>query len=242
MSERARHILKLVDQAERTRERNPTLFAAQLHAVGYDRNVLQLAAAVARKKVEKPSVHTRPDHDQVERVDRAWEEKHARKREEKFAARARDQYAERRELRQHVDLLVLHRQALARATAISTVPAGNIEPTRRSSDPVGPSVQQSLEDDPRWDENWTVIRSRLMQVHELIDEAEGHGTVANTMQMLGVEKDRLILHVNNQGLRAQAVVDRLGSHIAGSVETVRRVRRREGYDHLGHPRDTDGRP
>jgi hypothetical protein len=243
MSERARHVLQLIDQAERIRQRNPTLFAAQLHANGRDRDVRQLAAAAERKRCEKLSPHVRKDQIDAERIDnREWEEKHARKREEKFATFARESAGMRREQRRRLaqkpeGCLELCRSAIQELTSISTVAAGNIAPSRGGGEPIGPGQQQTLDDDPRWLENWTVIGTRLCQVLELIDEAKGLGTVAATNQLLGEEKDQLIVHVSNQGLRAQAVVDKLGTHIAGSVETVRRVRRREGYDHLGCPRE-----
>lgn len=172
--------------------------------------------------------------DDVERVAPEWEEYRARKREEHFAKMQRDQYAERRYLRERASTADLFREAQQRQVTLTTVAASNTERGRGGGDPSGPPAQQLFDDDPRVQEHWTVIRSRLYGVLNLLDEAEGHGTVANTMQLLGEEKDRLILHRDNEGLRAQAVVDKLGTHIAGSVRTVQRVRQREGFDHLGH--------
>lgn len=178
----------------------------------------------------------RDGDEQVERVDHDWEEIEARRREDRHQKRQRSFDADRREQRAGMNTLDLHRHAIQRQAKISTVAAGNIEPSPRGSEPaaVGPPRQQLLDDDPRWREHSTVIRTRLELMHELLDEAEGLSTVASTANMLGVEKDRMILAASNRGLRAQAVVDRLGSHIAGSAETVRRVRRAAGQDHLGN--------
>lgn len=176
-----------------------------------------------------------PERD-VQRVPAEWEEQHAERRAERFAKRARTFAEERSRHRANADLLMLHREAVERAARLSTVGAGQTERSRGGGDPSGPPRQQQLDDDPRWREHWTVLRSRLLRVHELLDEAEGHGTVAGNMQMIGVEKDRMILSRENQGLSAQAVVDKLGTHIAGSAETVRRVRRTNGLDHQGYER------
>jgi len=177
-----------------------------------------------------------PERD-VQRVDARTEDLFAERRAERFAKRARTFAEERTGRRAKADLLTLHREAIERAARLTTVAAGATERGRGGSDPSGPPRQQQLDDDPRWREHWTVIRSRLLRVHELLDEAEGHGTVAGNMQMLGAEKDKLILSRENQGLSAQAVVDKLGTHIAGSAETVRRVRRANGLDHRGYERD-----
>jgi hypothetical protein len=174
---------------------------------------------------------------EVQRVDASTEDLFAERRAERFAKRARSFAEERTNHRANADLFLLHREAIERAARLSTVAAGNTERGRGGGDPSGPPRQQQLDDDPRWLEHWQVVRSRLLRVHELLDEAEGHGTVAGNMQMLGVEKDKLILSRENRGLSAQAVVDKLGSHIAGSAETVRRIRRNNGLDHRGYERD-----
>lgn len=231
MSYAARLVLRAIDQAEQTRIRNPVLFHAQMRN---DRSCLQLARAVDRYKREKPKVTTRPDHDlEVERVDQAWEEQEARRREERFSKRRLSQDAERREQLAVMDTLSKHRWAIERAAKLSTVAAGSVAPSRGGDEPIGPPGQQLLDDDPAWSEHWTVIDSRLDRVHEKLDEAE-RGTVATIASMTGVEKDKLICDPSNRGLRAQGVVDKLGSDIAGSAETVRRVRRARGLDHLGH--------
>lgn len=177
------------------------------------------------------------------RVDSKTEDEYAQRRAERFLKRARQFAEQRRERRAGTDTLQLHREAIERAMTLSAVGGSSVGRSSPSSESqrVGPPRPQLLDDDPRWREHWTVIRSRLERVHELLDEQEGHGTVAATNLMLGAEKDKLILHPSNRGLRAQAVVDKLGSEIAGSVETVRRVRRANSLDHLGNERPDDNR-
>lgn len=178
------------------------------------------------------------DPDDVERVDAAFEETTSQYAEGRYQRRKREFDSERRQARAGMDAFALHRWVIEHQVALSTVAAGNTEPTRSATgDTAAPPRQQLLDDDPRWREHMSVIRRRLELAADLIDEAEGHSTVSSTANMLGVEKDKLILDAANQGLRAQAVVDRLGSHIAGSAETVRRVRRAAGQDHLGHDRE-----
>lgn len=167
------------------------------------------------------------DGDQeIERVDRSWEETNARHREERFAKKKRGMDAERREHRAEMTGLELHRLAVERAGRLSTVQVGNVEPSRGGGTQVGPPRQQLLDDDPRWTEHWAVIESRLRRVHELLDEAEGLGPVA-AKTLLGSEKDDLIIR-EGLGLSPLAVVEKLGRDIAGSPETVRRVRRARG--------------
>lgn len=233
MSDRARLVLAAIDQAEAARRHHPTLFAAQLRN---DRTCLQLQRAVAVYKRSKPVVGGRIERDEVEGPDPEWLELNARRREERFEKRKLSFDADRRQQRSDMTGLELHRHALERQAKISAVAAGNVAPSRGGGDGVGPPKQQLLDDDPRWLETWAVIRARLERAHELLDEAEGLSTVASVTTMLSEQKDKLICDRANRGLRAQAVVDRLGSDIAGSVETVRRVRRRMGFDHLGYER------
>jgi hypothetical protein len=134
--------------------------------------------------------------------------------------------ADRRARRGEMSVLELCRLAIERQAKISAVPAGNVEPSRGGSERAGPPAQQLLDDDPMWRNHWTVIRSRLERVHEKLDEAEGLGPVAATTTMLAEEKDKRIL--GEEGLEPLDVVEKLGRDIAGSPETVRRVRRAAG--------------
>jgi hypothetical protein len=147
-------------------------------------------------------------------------------RRERFQKRRLHFDSARRQHRHTLTALALHHLAIERAAPLSTVQAASIEPIRPGESAyAGPPRQQLLDDDPRWVEHWHVIRSRLERVHELLDEFEGLGATA-VKTMSSHEKDREII-TRGRGLSAQAVVDLLGSDIAGSAETVRRVRRRE---------------
>ncbi len=233
MRQRARRVIRAIDAALTIHKRHSTLFAAQLR---HDRNCLQLVRAVERYQRERPATGGRVEHDEVERVDREWEETEARRREDRFEKRKRSIDADRRSSRAALTALDLHRLAVQRSTTLSTVGAGNVAPTRGGGDPVGPPQQQRLDDDPRWRETWTVIRARLERANELLDEAEGLSTVAATTTMLGVEKDRRVI-MEGEGLSPVATVEKLGSEIAGSPETFRRIRKR--YDRTtldGHHR------
>lgn len=163
----------------------------------------------------------------AERVDRGWEEQNARNREARHRKREHASMAAREQQRAGMTALDLHRSAMERAARLSTVKAGNVEPGRGGGDGVGPPAQQTMDDDPRWREHLLIVRSRLERMHALLDEAEGHGTAQQlAAQMDGSEKDRLILA--EEGLSPLAVVEKLGRLIAGSPETVRRVRRAAG--------------
>lgn len=232
MSAHARAVLRAIDDAIAARDRHPTLFAAQLRS---DRSCLSLSRALATyKQAKRPVGGARPGHDEVEPIDDpAWLEQEARRREDRFDKRWRSFAAARRTARAGMTALELHRHAAERQAKLSTVAAGNVEPSRGRRDPVGPPTQQVLDDDPMWREHWRIIRSRLERVHEKLDEAEGVGTTAQSTTLLGVEKDRMII-AQGRGLSNRAVVDLLGEDIAGTPETVRRVRRRLGYDNSGH--------
>lgn len=173
-----------------------------------------------------------------ERVDRQWEEAHARRREDRFAQRKPARDSERRRRRLDLSPWELHAQARARLVKLSTVGAAQIGRSSAAAEVerVGPGRQQELEDDPRWRECWRVIRRRLLDVAELLDEAEGLGPVA-AATMTTEEKDARILSRGMEGLSALAVYDELGAAIAGSPETVRRKRRLAGLDAQGRPRE-----
>lgn len=160
----------------------------------------------------------------AERPSQEWEDGEAERRRARFEKRKLGRDNERRQDRAGLTTFQLFLLAVKREAKLSTVPAGNLEPSRGGGDRVGPPGQQLLEDDPGWAEDWQVIRSRLLHAHEKLDEAEGLGASA-VRSMLTDEKNREIL-VKGRGLSARAVFDLLGRDIAGSPETVRRVRRR----------------
>ena len=165
------------------------------------------------------------DHE-IERIDRRYEAVIAERAEARFHRHKREFDADRRARRADLSALELHRLAVERAVTISTVSGSNPEPSRGQGEHAGPPRQQQLSDDPRWRESEHVIRSRLLRMHELLDEAEGLGPVADKT-MLAAEKDQRIVR-EGEGLSAGAVVALLGTDIAGSAETVRRVRRQAG--------------
>jgi hypothetical protein len=170
------------------------------------------------------------EHDgdrEVERIDRASEDVLSDRAAKRWERRKPNIDEERRQARARMTPLELHRHAVERATTISTVAGGNVEPSRGHGDSALPPSQQLLDDDPRWREHEAVIRSRLLRLHELLDEAEGLGPVAATTKMLGEEKDERI-RKEGEGLSAIGVVELLGRDIAGSPETVRRVRKAAG--------------
>lgn len=233
MSDRARRVLWLIDQALVTRERHPSLFAAQLHARGKDRDVAQLAAAMDRFRAEKLSSSARPFRDDVEPMSAAaghWTEESA-------GRLARDRLkADQRRQRQLAAMTVPALVAAAYAAAVvhSAVPAGAAERSRGGSDAAGPPRQQQLSDDPRWRLAEGVIRRQALVLHDLLSEQAGTGRAAAAAAMDSTDKDALILR-EGVGLTAEAVLDMLGREF-GSASYVRRLRNARGLDSCGRPR------
>lgn len=236
LSYRARLVVRAIDDAENARARHPTFFAAALRN-DRDPTCLSFNRAVDRyRRDRRPAAGSRTDHDEVERVDRGFEEAMARRREDRWEKRKVTIDSERRAARRAItEPLELHRLLIERLAKISTVAAGNVEPSRGGGDPAGPPKQQLLSDDPRWQESQAVIRARLERLHELLDEAEGLGTVAGTSAMIGAEKDRLIDR-EGVGLVAEAVVEKLGMERVGSATYIRRYRKAHNLDNRGYPR------
>jgi len=181
--------------------------------------------------------------DRTGQAERDWVADHADRRRERWDKKKRAIDSDRRMRRAQMTALELHRHAIEREAKISTVsapPVGRSSPNSETQR-VGPPRQQTLDQDPRYQEAWFVIRRRLEDVHRLLDEAEGLGpTAASTM--LTEEKNRLIL-VDGRGHSCEAVVDLLGREVAGTSKTVWRVRRNEAVKVLGYPVSTvDGEP
>lgn len=176
-----------------------------------------------------------PERD-VQRIDRAVEERMAREREERNAKRRLRFDAERRDRRARTDTLSLHREAMERAMTMSTVKAGSTERSRGGGDgPGGPGRQQLLTDDPRWEDATRIVRKRILQMLDLLDEAEGTGHAQAVAAMDGTEKDRVILD-EGRGLIAEQVVAELGPEY-GSASYIRKLRRARGLDNRGYPKE-----
>lgn len=254
MSWLGRVVVRTMDEALVTRERHPRLFAEALRR---DRTCLQLARALERhKRREVPGRDERYEGDrQAGRVDLEWEDRQARKRAERWAAptpkvfgvgaalphhRAEtkpDLDRDRRSTRRGLDVDVLYRLAQARTARISTVAAGNVEPSRGGGDGAAPPQQQSLEDDPRWDRHWGVVKRGLLLVHELLDEAEGHGPVVRDTTT--EEMNRILLD-EGEGLSCKEVAEKFPELTnGGRASVVAAVRGNqgsgiEGQDVLGY--------
>lgn len=224
MSWEARQLVAAVRDALDALEHHPSLFAQHLRD---DKTIGQLARAFARYRANRAEpVGGRTELDEVERISSQAEELFSQRAAERFERRRRDFNADRTGRRATQTVHDLYTEAVEREARLSTVPAGNVERSRGGTGPSGPGAQQTMDDDPRWREHWTVIRSRLERVLELLDEAEGIGPIAANTTMLGAEKDKRI--IAEEGLSPLAVVEKLGRDIAGSPETVRRVRRAAG--------------
>ena len=231
---RARLVLRAVEDALTALDHHPRLFAEYLQA---DRSCVAVSRALARyKRTRAVPSSSRPDHDEVERIDGVSEELYADRARERFERRRRSFQAERRADRARMTLLELALAISEGVARLSTVAAGNIEPSRGGDGGIGPPRQQMLEDDPRWLEHEAVAKRRLGAMLDLVKEAEGHGAIENPT-MTAEEKDALILSHKMEGKSASQVWDELGTYIAGSSpELVRRKRRAKGLDHLGIPK------
>lgn len=228
MSARARHVLALIDEAERIRERHPSLFAAQAY---HDRDVRQLAAALSRYKREKPTAHARPFRDDVEPVDEATVERMAREREDYDRGRRIRFNAHERERRMRLAGLELAVEVRDEARTISTVAAGNIEPSRGGGKSGGLPHQQRLDDDPRWQLAERLIHRHALILRELVDEARGLSRSVAASLLSAEEKDRTI-DQEGVGLTADELFHRLGPEY-GSISYIRRHRRERELDTRG---------
>jgi hypothetical protein len=230
---RALQVIQAIDDAERIRQHHPTLFAAQSRA---GRSCLSLQRAIERHKQDRQAPSTwHAERDQVEPVDAQTAERFARDREEHDRGRRIRFANRRRDGRARLTTLDLVRTAIETAITISTVAAGNIEPSRGGNDPVGVPRQQMLEDDPRWQVAERIIRRQALVLHDLVDEARGLSGAVAVAALDSIEKDREILDAG-VGLVAEDVVAALGREY-GSATYVRRLRKREGLDTRGYPKD-----
>lgn len=234
MSYIARLVLASLSAAEYTRERHPTLFAAQIRAgerTGRDRDCRHLAAAVERYKREKPTVHARPFHDEVEPVTGKWLDDEAREREEHSRGRRLRMNTIELERRRKLTGLALIREVTDHASRITTVAAANIEPSRGGGEG-GVPAQQRFDDDPRWQLAERLIHRQAMVMYDLVDEARGYGRSAAVASLSAEEKDEAI-ESEGRGLTAEETFYRLGPEY-GSISYIRKYRRSNGLDGRGH--------
>lgn len=230
---RARHVLRVIDQAMAVLDRHPTLYAQHARR---DASPAQLLRALERYKTERPEAHPRPFRDEVEPVDAATVERMARQAEEEDRGRRlrlNTIERKRRTWEQSGDGLRLVAEAIGEAKRISTVGAGNIEPSRGDSTTGTVPKQQRFEDDPRWELADRQIHRAAMVLMELIDEARGFSRSAAIAALSGVEKDKAIRE-EGVGLSAEQLFIRLGPEY-GSISHIRRYRREQKLDTRGRP-------
>lgn len=223
MSYPAREVLRCIDVVDVVRERHPLLYAIGRRDNWTCRRLDR--AWEKHKTTREPASGINRDHDEVERVDPAWEQRHADELREHSDARKLRFATDRRSRRAGMplaDLLRVAIRALAAEQAISTVPAGSVEVSRGGGTSVGPGHQQTFDDDPRYRFAKQQLRHWTEQVLGLQEEARGLGPVAGAVMMLGSEKDKEILKL--EGPTPREVVALLGPQVAGSPRTVERVR------------------
>lgn len=224
-SELAREILRCMDTVEFVRDHYPILIAIGTRAPR-DRNCRWLTRAwETHKRTREAASGLDREHDVVERVDRTWEQRNADELRDHSDGRKRRFATDRRATRAGMPLAELLRltiQALAAEPVLSTVPAGNIEPTRGNGDGASLQHQQALDDDPRYRYAQHQLRHWTEQLLGLQEESRGLGVVAGAVLMLAEHKDVEILKL--EGPSPRDVVNLLGSQVAGSARTVERVR------------------
>jgi hypothetical protein len=239
MSYHGRAVLAAIDLAGAIRERHPTLFAAQLRA---DRTCLQLARAMDRYRRRQPPGREEAymGDREAERVDTSWEEAETARRQRHWDARKPDIDRARRDARHRLEFdefgrprpahsasADLFRLALERAATISTVAAGNPEPSSGGgSDSAAPPRQQTLEEDPRWNRRWQIVKRGLLLIHDLLDEAEGLATRPWT-DATSEEMNRVVL-TEGRGLSCKEVAAQFPEATAGRASVVARLRRNQG--------------
>ncbi len=230
MSYRAGLVLRAIEQAIATHDRHPTLFAAQLRN---DRDCQQLARAVDRYKREQPVAHARPFRDEVEGVDapvHVLDDDRARHTRDRLRSNSK-----RRERRLEMTGLDLVREVLRELPTVSTVKAGNVEPSRGGSETGGVPDQQRIEDDPRWKLADGIIKRHAMSLLELVDEARGFGRSDAVASLTTEEKDAAIRLVG-EGKTAESAWLALGDPGYGSISYIRRKRKDWDLDTRGYPK------
>lgn len=226
-SERARDVLRCIDVAATAQEHHPALYAKYSRQAA---SCWRLARAIDRYRLTRAiPVGSRPDHDQVERVDAAWEETYARESEDEFGIQRRSMDAERRGGRGEMPLPDRLRRALDGLHAISTVPASNPAPGRGGESLHLPNFRQKTALD-ECDGDLQVIRARVQRIEDRLDAARGLAVMHSTITMTAAEKNKVIVE-KWEGVPAS--IASAAEPWLGSPETFRRVRKANDRDTLG---------
>lgn len=172
----------------------------------------------------------------VDRTDaayREWVDSEARRREEAFELTRRQALARRRHDRQRSSLLERHGQAVAELARLSTVAAGNIEPSRGGGEQIGPPGftpdghgSERMQPDVTHPERLMSIAVAAYEA--VLDEAQGLGVLREIDGMIAEEKDRMII-LELEGW-SPAEIEVIYQGKLGSASTIRRVRRRASRD------------
>jgi hypothetical protein len=234
---KARDVLRVIDGTLEALDHHPALVA---HHARRGSTVQQLLRAFARYKTQPPAAtSSRPFHDDVEPIDPATLERYARESEEHHRGRRLRLNTLDLDRRRQMTGLQLAQRVIDEAKRISTVPAGNVEPTRATGATGGLPRQQRFEDDPRWQLADRMIHRQALILMELIDEARGFSRSAAVAALSAEDKDKAIRD-EGAGLKAEDVFMRLGPEY-GSISYIRRKRREWGLDTRGHEKPDDPR-
>lgn len=238
-------VLRAIDTALELSQRNPRMFQAALRA---DRTCLQLTRTLDRYRRREPAgrEETYVGDRQVERVDTAFEDAETLRRWRHWEARKPDRDRSQRDQLAGMDWGELADWIRTESTRLSTVAAGNPEPSRGSGDSPAPPRQQQLEDDPRWRRRADTAKRTLLALADLILEAQGYGAHADA-EMSTRDVAREVL-ARGQGLSCRDTAAECRDLPGVSSAFVARVRRNQGsglesLDLLGYRVSViDGKP
>lgn len=227
MSERGRTVLRAIDTALALRDRNPRMFQAALRA---DRTCLQLTRTLDRYRRREPAgrEETYMGDREAERVDTEWEAAEAEQRRERFAKRKPKASADLRGQLRAMDMHGLYAWIRSELAEMSTVAAGNLEPSRGGGGSAAPPSQQRPEDDPRWERRQEIVKGGLMLLADLILEAKGHGASAVADVDNREAARRVISEGRGRSCKEAARKPELAQIPGMSPAFVRRVREAQG--------------
>ena len=195
-----------------------------------DRTCLQLARALERyRRRDSAGREEAYMGDRgAERVDEEWENAEADRRRERYEKRKPGLTADLRGRLRAMATDELRAWVLAELAAMSTVPAGNAEPSRGGGGSSAPPRQQEVQADPRWGRYDQIERGGLLLKADLILEVQGHGTQAaadlSTRQLAG----KVVTHGRGLSCKEAARLPELAVYRDVSPAFVRRVRQAQG--------------